>query len=70
MPRIIIQFALDGLDNLNVLCNDGSMWGLWSRGWQKIEPIPQDGYDESPAFAVPTPLAERKTSLSKQPRNQ
>lgn len=58
MPRIIIQFALDGQNNLNVLCDDGSMWCLGSRGWMPIEPIPQDGYDESPAFAIPTPLAE------------
>lgn len=52
MPRKIVQIAAanDGGHNafLWALCNDGSLWVL-DAGWNRMEAIPQDGYQEPDA---------------------
>jgi hypothetical protein len=72
MPRKITQLAAvsagDATGFLYALCDDGTVWML-SGGWEKMESIPQDGYDESPAFAMPAPLAEPPALGSDLPRH-
>lgn len=54
--RKVIQIALDSADNLLALCDDGTLWSQGSRGWQPLEPIPQDAtaepIDSAPAGPV------------------
>lgn len=53
MTRKIIQICArpEGSDTyaaLFALCDDGSLWGTfasgvsWEKGWQRMDPIPQD----------------------------